>query len=814
MKRQLILAISALLLSTLALPAQNARPSSKKDAYQTFGQHYNPKAEKKAVVTVKKKVRFTVLSDRLIRMEWSDAGKFIDGATLTVVNRAMPVPQFKKQAGRKVTITTDAITLTYTGKGARFDADNLKVTFTLNGEKVTWSPSSWDSGNLKGTVSSIDGVSGRMGKNSLAQREAGSSEIKEIPMGNGILSRDGWAILDDSDNCILLKDESKWGEWVAARPFGDRQDLYIFAYGHDYTAALSDYAAITGSAPLPPKFAFGYWWGRQLPYTDDDILETLSEMRGRGIPVDAVMMDRDWHETWKGLDARYGKDEFGQDHGNTGYTWNRDLIPDPDGFISDVHRLGVKLALNVRPASGVHVYEEPYTRFVSNYTARTADIDAPANFLNPNGHHATVPFRMSQQAWADTYFNTVIHPLEKNGVDFWWVEWQQWETSRYISGLNPAFWCGFTFWKDMDCRYRESGPGTLRPITYQRWGGLGSHRYQLGYSGNIYAGWPALAMMPYFTATASNVMFGYLGNDIGGTIILNDDPADPELFTRWMQFGVFTPIFKTYSCDGQALERKLWAYPSHLKYLKAAVELRYDLIPYIYSAAREAYDTGVSICRPMYYSNPEDTKAYSYDEQYFFGPDIIATALCQPASLSTGLTERKVWLPAGNDWYDMAHHRMMPAGTEQTLYYSIAENPWFVRESAVIPMSPSGISSTAGLDGDYRLLVIPGKTETSCTLYEDDGATMSYDTRFAKTTISRTPIAHGCRIRISPAEGSFNGQKTERKFTLVFEDYTDVSTVLVNGLSVGFETQATSTVVSIGTHPISEELVIEVVRKK
>ena len=107
--------------------------------------------------------------------------------------------------------------------------------------------------------------------------------------------------------------------------------------------------------------------------------------------------------------------------------------------------------------------------------------------------------------------------------------------------------------------------------------------------------------------------------------------TDPEMYTRWIQYGVFTPIFKTHSTASKYVERKIWAYPTHYPYLKAAIELRYQLSPYIYDAARQAYDTGVSICRPMYYHYPEEEKAYSFDEQNMFGDLILSTVLCTPA---------------------------------------------------------------------------------------------------------------------------------------------------------------------------------------
>ena len=151
-------------------------------------------------------------------------------------------------------------------------------------------------------------------------------------------------------------------------------------------------------------------------------------------------------------------------------------------------------------------------------------------------------------------------------------------------------------------QFRIWATSVLREFLVKGLPSLGRTRqphYQLGFSGDIYDEWSAFELLPHFTATASNVGYGYWGHDLGGHMQKTDHDTDPELYTRWLQFGVFTPIFKTHSTESKYLERKFWEYPTHYEYLKAAVELRYALTPYIYTMSREAYDTGVSICRPL-----------------------------------------------------------------------------------------------------------------------------------------------------------------------------------------------------------------------
>lgn len=750
----------------------------------------NPKAQEQATV-VCGNARFTVLTDRLVRMEWSEDGAFEDRASLAIINRELPVPQYdvrRKDSG--VQIRTSALTLDY--KGGIFAPENLSVSFRMNGRTVTWNPAMKPEGNLKGTIRTLDLIDGRYEQNTLRHYNCWVRPQVQTPveMEDGLLSRDGWAIVDESGRHLLEKDGSDWGEWIAERPSGDRIDWYIFAYGHDYRAALSDFTKVAGKIPMPPKYTFGYWWSRYWIYTDEELLQIASEMREHKVPADVFVIDMDWHLTWKPMQERLGHDEFGQDRGWTGYTWNRDLIVDPVGLLSDLHAMNFKTSLNLHPASGIRQYEDCYETFVKDYLSRTDDYDGPEDYiygsepyiykgcdrsLAKKGYMAPVPYRMSQQAWADAYFNSVIHPLEKQGVDFWWLDWQQWMESRYVDGLSNTFWINYAFFNDKVRQSAYLGKSADRPFIYHRWGGLGSHRYQLGFSGDTLDEWAVLEMLPHFTATASNVGYGYWGHDIGGHFQKEGHDTDPEMYTRWLQYGVFTPIFKTHSTESKYLERKIWAYPSHFEYMKAAIDLRYALTPYIYDAARQAYDTGVSICRPLYYYYPEDERAYSLDQEFMFGDNILATVLCQPLDPETGKTERRMWFPAGNDWYDMAHHCMHRGGSEKTLHYSIEENPWYVKAGAIIPLAGEGIQNLQQQDNRLRLLIVPGSAKASYLHYEDDGMSQAYPDEYATTLIEKTVKGRTMTVVVNPRQGTYSDALQTRALSIVLEGVKDAS---------------------------------------
>lgn len=689
---------------------------------------YDPKADPEAEVR-SGNLRITVLTPQMVRIEWSDSARFEDRATLAVVNRRLPVPAFKvRETSGKLTVTTDSMTLTYRKTG-RPSADNLRIDYLLNGERRSWRPEQSDGANLMGTARTLDGADG--------------SKLQS-PLEEGLLSRDGWHVIDESRRHLLLPDDSRWEEWVAERPDSTCIDWYVMVYGHDYKGALRDFTRISGRIPLPPKYAFGYWWSRYWQYSDNEFVDLARMLRSLDIPIDVMIVDMDWHETW-GLsssgDARC--DEYGQRIGWTGYTWQKELFPSPENFLRRIKAEGVKVALNLHPASGIQPCEEVYDRFAEAYGWDSVG--------------RGIPFRIDERKWADAYFETVLHPMERMGVDFWWLDWQQWLESKYTKGLSNTFWLNHTFFRD-----REANSGT-RPMIYHRWGGLGSHRYEVAFSGDTHASWATLAYLPYFTATASNVCYGYWGHDIGGHY-QNYPDTDPEMYTRWMQYGVFTPIFKTHATKNRNIERRMWVFPDYFEQLRAAIRLRYTLAPYIYNAARQATDTGVSICRPMYYDWPECDEAYSRPEQFMFGDDILATCIAQPVDSVTGLAPRTIWFPECR-WFDCATGTMIDGGTVATIDYTIDENPYYARAGAIIPMYPPSVRNLQEPCDELILTIIPG-ADGNTAYYEDDGAGSDYLDRFAVTRIECRHDGTVTRIGIGAREGEYDGMGEMRNYTL------------------------------------------------
>ena len=793
--------ISVLLVMLLCFTAQ--LPASAND----------PIADPQAVV-ICGNARFTVLTSRMIRMEWSPDASFEDRATLAVVNRCLPVPEFSvKKKGKGVTIKTKDLTLNYSG--GEFTPASLTVTLKLAGKKVCWHYGDSDPENLLGTTRTLDGCRGFDMMEHPAHKD---------PFEQGVVSRSGWAVVDESGRPVYDKVEEDWDKWIVSREDKASRDLYFFGYGHDYTAALGDFVKVAGRIPLPPKYTFGYWWCRYWEYSDYELMDLARTFKSFSIPVDVMIIDMDWHETWPELKAKYKKDEFGQGIGWTGFTWKKELFPNPKNLFTQLHSMSIKTSLNLHFNNGIQPYEEPYGRFVKDYLSKTSDYDGPEGYIHEDGSAAAVPFRIDQLEWTDAFFGSVIHPLESDGVDFWWLDWQQWKNSRYNPDLSNTFLLNYAFFRDKERMTASLGDKAPRAMIYHRWGGLGSHRYQVGFSGDTYATWDVLSFLPYFTATASNVGYGYWGHDIGGHMQPKGvRETDPELYTRWLQAGVFTPIFKTHSTKDETMEKRFWVFPEHFEAMRSAIRLRYDLSPYIYTMARKAYDTGISLCRPLYYEWPEDEKSYSEKYEFMFGDDILATAISAPVDSITGTVTHHMWFPQGSDWYDVSTGATYRGGTDEQLRYTIDENPYFVRAGAVIPLAGSGITDLQHQSGELVLMVAPGCGRFETSLYEDDGCTESYHSAYATTHISKDSDAQRLTLSVEPRVGSFDGMLPTRNVTLRLEGIFAPKRVLINGKPVeyrrfaandspcwGYDGYQLCAYVHAGELPADEQLTVEV----
>jgi alpha-glucosidase (family GH31 glycosyl hydrolase) len=721
---------------------------------------YEPVADPHAVVTTGS-VRFTVLTPELIRMEWASDRKFEDRASLVFLNRRLPVPTFTRETtseGNSV-IETSALRIVYApGKSdGRFTAETLEISFVLGGKKIVWKPGMADTGNLLGTTRTLDQVRG-----------------SNVQLEPGLISRDGWTVVDDSARPLFDSDdfsfahgeEGSW-PWVVLRPAGERQDWYFFGYGHDYRSALHDYTSVAGKIPLPPRFAFGAWWSRYWSYSDQEFEKLIQGFHTHETPLDVLVIDMDWHPTFNEVAGNNQLDASGHRLGWTGYSWNKLLFPDPDRFLALVHEQGLKATVNLHPAGGVQPWEDDYGEM-----ARAVGVDPSTKQY--------IPFDIADRNFAKSYMKYMIHPLERQGINFFWLDWQQ-EDKTTVPGLNPTWWLNYIFFSDQQ---REG----KRPLLFHRWGGLGNHRYQIGFSGDTISVWESLAFQPYFTATAANVGYGYWSHDIGGHM---PGAIDPELYLRWIQWGVFSPILRTHTTKNPDAERRIWAYPEpYSDLMRECFAQRYALQPYIYTEARKTYDTGIAFLHPLYYDWPEAPEAYAAKKEYMFGDSILAAPITQPLAKDSQLAAVSVWLPPG-DWIEWGSGARFEGPVTVQRSFSLSQIPLYVKAGSIIPMQPPTLHTGEKPVDPIILTVFPlnDGQQSGYRIYEDSDDSPNYE----KGEAARTPISASLNrdgtvlnVVISPTEGHYPGMQSDRAYELRLPGSWPPSSVTVNGVSLAY----------------------------
>ena len=700
----------------------------------------DPVAEPTAQVIVGD-ARFTVLTERLIRMEFVAGGQFEDRASYAFPNRRADVPDFETSLADDVTsIHTGPLMLHYRRDGRPFHAGNLEVYC----DGTRWAPGLRDRQNLGGARRTVDTC-------------RGAARLEP-----GLVSRSGWVHYDDSAS--LLLGENGW----AAPRRNPAQDLdwYFFGYGHDYARAVREYTRFGGPIPLTPRWMLGAWWSRYWAYRDLDLRELVEEFTARGFPLDVLVIDMDWHlpNSW------------------TGYSWNRELFPDPRGFLAWLHERGLHTALNLHPALGVQPFEDVYRDFKA------------AMGVTSEG---AVPFRIFDPKFARNYFELLHHPLEDDGVDFWWIDWQQGRTSE-LAGLDPLPWLNHLHFQDL-----KRDPAR-RPVTFSRWGGLGSHRYPIGFSGDTFAQWSALQFQPRYTAAGANVGYAWWSHDVGGHI----GPDTPELYVRWVQFGALSPILRLHSSQQHDNERRPWMFGTEAEAAaRAAFHARYELVPYLYTAARRAADTGIAPIRPMAWIAPEDDNAYAARYQYLFGDSIVAAPAVHPAEPSTGLASADVWLPEGN-WIERTTGELVTGPTWTRQLVPLDRIPQFVRPGTVLPLAEVADHTGAQLDDHLVLSVFPGASGSG-QVYHDDGVSCGFIhgefwwTRFS----TESPAPDRCAVTVEPNDG-------ERmcRYTIRLEHTNRPLRVIVDGSEqTGWSYEAGRTVVPVAARPRSSGLHVEVI---
>ena len=670
-------------------------------------------------------VRFTLIDEGTLRLEYAPDGKFVDNKSFMAVIREYPKVNYNiKNNTKQVVINTSKLKLVYKKGTGPFSKENLTISSAKTISKsFVWKPGMKQTGNLKGTYRTLDGYDG--------SEYQYSTPKHEMPIEDGLLATDGWTLIDDSKS--LLFDGAKDWDWVTERKIAEgAQDWYFMAYGHDYKGALNSYTKFAGKVPLPPRYTFGYWWSRYWSYSDQDFRDLIGNFQRLDLPLDVLVIDMDWHPI---------SPEAGG--GWTGWDWNERLFPDYKAFLKYLDEQGVKATMNLHPADGVRPYEKKYKEFMQ----RLGKDDGKAH-----------EWLGSDKQYVKAIFDTYLHNYMDEGVDFWWLDWQQWEKDRAVKDLDNVFWCNYIWFTDMERN------GNKRPMLYHRWGGLGNHRYQVGFSGDSFITWESLKFLPYFNSTASNVLYGYWSHDIGGHQSKQwGSPVEPQLYTRAMQMGQYLPIIRSHSTKDPSLNKEPWAFGQDTQQrLANVINGRYALVPYIYTMARKTYEEGLSLCRPLYYDYPEVRESYEFKEEYMFGDHMLIAPVTDEVNPNDGYATVKVWLPAG-EWLEYETGKMLQGGRIYERRFTMDEYPVYIKAGSIIPYFGK-LKNLSGTNQAVTVRVFPGGENGFFKLYEDNGEDKNYVTEYATTPLSYTREGNKLSVTIGPRKGQYKDMPVQRQY--------------------------------------------------
>ncbi len=607
--------------------------------------------------------RITFLTESLIRIEYSPSNKFIDEKTQMVVNRDFDLVDLQINLSKDY-IEISSKSLFLESNGEELSSIGLKITLRQSedlyfnsyryGDKVD---------NLKGTARTLDEADG------------------EIELEAGLLSKRGFSIIDDSSSMLEVND------FYVPRAKGNK-DIYFFGYNHNYLQCLKDFYKLSGKTPMIPRYALGNWWSRYYKYTSESYLALLDRFKENNISFSVAVIDMDWHLV--DIDKNFGS-------GWTGYTWNKEFFPDPKAFLEELHKRSLKVTLNDHPADGVRSFEDNYDKI-----AKEMGVDEDRAVL----------FDASDKKYLDSLQTIILEPLENDGVDFWWIDWQQGNTSK-LEGLDPLWILNYH-------RFNSAKKENKRPLIFSRYAGVGSHRYPIGFSGDTIISWKSLAFQPKFTICASNIGYGWWSHDIGGHM---RGCKDNELMARWTQFGVFSPIMRLHSSNEIFNSKEPWKFNKETQDVMINfLQLRNKLIPYIYTMNYHSWKNDIPLIRAMYYYHSEDSQAYEVESQYYFGSSMIVSPIIEEQNKKLSMASSIVWLPKGT-YYDFFSSKRYVGDRKIKVYRTLDTIPIFVKEGDILVLS----NDEDNTKNPKSLLIKSYMGDNgSFSLYEDDNISEDY----------------------------------------------------------------------------------------
>lgn len=676
------------------------------------------KANEKNIIAGEK-YRITVLTERLVRLEYSETGTFEDRATRIVEKRNFPVVNFEKKEDNNVLIiTTKYFRLTYT-KNKPFIGTKINPSANLKIELLNtnhyWYYNHPEVRNYGVPGFATDMTDGK------------------VKFTKGLYSADGFASIYDNDGYALEIDGS-----LSTKPKSN-VDVYVFMYLRDFADCLKDYFYLTGYPALIPRFALGNWWSRNIEYNDRSLKELIDKFDDEQIPLSVLVLNNKWHIQNGGVKHPV----------ESGFTWNNDVFANPTSMINYLHSKGIRIGLEVNPEAGIYPTEKSFSK-ITEYLK-----------IDKNG---LVPFKVLDHKFLDVYLKFLIHPLDNMGVDFYNINYQNKNNIDSLWALNH-----YHFY-DMTRDFKR------RPLILSRNSLINPHKYPVLYTGKSIVSWDTLKSIPFYNASAANNGVSFFAHDIGG---FYKGIEDNELYTRFVQLGTFSSILKFGSDGGKYYKREPWRWSYKTKQIvKYYLQLRTKLIPYLYAESYKYSKYGLPLIMPIFYRTPEFYDDERYRNEYYLGTELFVSPILHKKDYVMNRSIHKFFIPEGM-WYDFVTGKKFPGGREYISFFKDEDYPVFAKSGAIIPLGMNKIINDTNPPKDMEIHVFPG-ANNQYNLYEDDGVSDLYKRGFyLLTSIEYNYLPNNYTVIIRAVEGKSGIVPDTRNYTIRFRNTKKAKDVVV-----------------------------------
>lgn len=642
------------------------------------------------------KYRFSILSPRLIRIEYNKDNKFEDRATSLVVKRNFGNVSFTtSQTDLSLTITTEYFTLTYI-KSSPITSKNLKV--VINGTDREWYPGHKEVRNLGSINYSLDYLD------------------DNLKLDKGLYSFDGFTVIDDSTNLVIENDMFTSRE--------NTTDLYLFVYNNDLGLCLQDYFNLTGYPPMIPRYVLGPWWYKNDPYNMYDIDNLIKRFDDNAIPISVFILGNKWHNN------------------SENFTYDRTLF-EPNILYKYYQSKKQKFGLTINPELPIYQTDPLYNSLQSQTN-------------NYNNYLSFIPL---SNITINAYINGVVSNLKSTGINIFNIDYYNESDKQGLFLLNHYHY--------VIANLNELG------IILSRNPGVAPHRYPIIYSGRTKVSWDTLKVLPTYNNSAANLGISWHAHAIGGYY---GGIEDDELYLRYIQFGVFNPIFILASDTGKYYKREPWKWNQiNLSVIREYMQLRNKLIPYIYNEGYTYHQYGVPIIQPLYYKYPKIYDEPNYVNQYFFGSKIMISPIVKRKNHEMNRVVQRIFIPNGV-WYDYASGKKFAGNKYYVNFYKDEDYPIFVKEGSIIPMS---LDNNTNIPINMEIQIFPAENGLygSYELYEDDGISLNKNQNYLITKMNLDKVENGYKFTIKRKDGNLN--IPNRNYLLRFRNMKSPSKVIV-----------------------------------